>query len=55
MKCLHFPLTLYMIMSGNYQIQGKTDINYFQQIKCFPGGASGEESACQCRRLQRQS
>ena len=41
-------------MSGNYQIQGKTDTNYFQQRKGFPGGAS-EESACQCRRLQRQS
>ena len=42
-------------MSANYQIQGKTDINYLQQRKGFPGGVSGEESTCQCRRLQRCS
>ena len=55
MKCLHFPPTLYMLRSGNYQIQGKPDINYLQQRKGFPGGASGKQSTCQCRRLQRRS
>ena len=50
MKCLHFPPTLYMLRSGNYQIQGKPDINYLQQRKGFPGGASGKQSTCQCRR-----
>ena len=52
-SALHLANNSYSIQVNHYGWNNCTHINYNIYIIVFPGGASGKESACHCRRHKR--
>ena len=53
-SALHLANNSYSIQVNHYGWNNCTHINYNIYIIVFPGGASGKESACHCRRHKRR-